>query len=139
MEDVEVACINLRILGTLQPNQRLYTRGLYFSISTSTFLPEFVHRWAYGENREHAITRIRKLMNTVESCLRMDCHHSRNLLTQAKKGIICLQDTYSSCATTKAQLEQILFRVDNLLEYEQVVDNASIDNACSESSDNSMD
>ena len=116
MEDCEVACINLRILGNLQPNQRLYTRGLYFSISSARWIPEFVHRWAYSESREHAITRIRKLVGTAESCLSMECKHSRELLQNARKGIMCLQDTYSNCATTLAQLEQILYKLNDILE-----------------------
>jgi len=116
MEDSEVACINLRILGNLQPNQRLYTRGLYFSISSNRWIPEFVHRWAYNESREHAIVRIRKLVGTAETCLHMDCTHSRELVKNARKGITCLQDTYSSCATTLAQLDQIVYRMNNLLQ-----------------------
>ena len=124
MEDVEVACINLRILGNLQPNQRLYTRGLYFSISSSSWIPEFLHRWAYSESREHAIIRIRKLIGTAESALDMSCTNSRTLIDKARNGLRCLQDTYSSCATTSAQIEQILFRMDSLL------GTVAIDNLC---------
>jgi len=120
MDDTEVTCINLRILGNVQPNQRLYTRGLYFNLSNNSYLPEFLQRWAYRESREHAIARIRKLVGSAETSLDMNNEHCRQLVSDARKGLQCLQDTYSTCATTTAQIQQILFRMDSLLLTEEL-------------------
>lgn len=113
MDDTEVACINLRILGNVQPGQRLYTRGLYFSISRNTWLPEFLHRWMSQESREHAMERIRKLVGAVE--MLPACEGTRELLRQAKKGLDHLRDTYSGCPTTVAHIDQLQFRIDTMV------------------------
>ena len=63
--DIEEIIINLKILGQLDKNQKLITRGAYINIEGPSLIPEFIRRWNRQENRAETIKKINIIINYV--------------------------------------------------------------------------
>ena len=98
--------VNLTVLAKLPINTRLNTSGVYMNIESETYVPQFVKRWARGDNRDEMIQKINRVVIKAISIIESDTELIGNL-DEASKGILNLKETYSTCVQTCARLDVI--------------------------------
>jgi hypothetical protein len=98
--------VNLTVLAKLPINTRLNTSGVYMNIESETYIPQFVKRWARGDNRDEMIQKINRVVIKAISIIESDTELIGNL-DEASKGILNLKETYSTCVQTCARLDVI--------------------------------
>ena len=64
--DIEEIIINLKILQSLDKNQKLVTRGSYINIESPSLIPEFIRRWNRQENRSETIKKINNIITDLD-------------------------------------------------------------------------
>jgi hypothetical protein len=111
--DIDEIVINLKLLETLDKNQKLITRDAYLNIESRSLIPEFVRRWNRQDNRNETI---KKLNNIIIQAIKHmnDGNLNYNMKEYLKKsmiGITNLKETYSTCSQTCARLDIILDKI----------------------------
>ncbi len=111
--DIDEIVINLKLLETLDKNQKLITRDAYLNIEPRSLIPEFVRRWNRQDNRNETI---KKLNNIITQAIKhMDDdnlkYNMKEYLKRSMTGITNLKETYSTCSQTCARLDVILDKI----------------------------
>lgn len=107
--------VNLKVIASICVNTKLYTKGAYLNIEQPMFIPESVRRWYRQDSRDEAIKRIDRTIARSIAYLEKDKEKERAIvqyLDDAKKGIINMKDTYSTCVQTMARLDTILDKIE---------------------------
>lgn len=107
--------VNLKVIASICVNTKLYTKGAYLNIEQPMFIPESVRRWYRQDSRDEAIKRIDRTIARSIAYLEKDKEKERAIvqyLIDAKKGIINMKDTYSTCVQTMARLDTILDKIE---------------------------
>lgn len=101
--------VNLTVLAKLPINTRLNTSGVYMNIESETYIPQFVRRWARGDNRDEMIQKINRVVIKAISIISQNPNDIELLthLNNASTGIMNLKETYSTCVQTCARLDVI--------------------------------
>jgi hypothetical protein len=101
--------VNLTVLAKLPINTRLNTSGVYMNIESETYIPQFVRRWARGDNRDEMIQKINRVVIKAISIISQNPNDIELLthLDNASTGIMNLKETYSTCVQTCARLDVI--------------------------------
>lgn len=121
--DIEEIVVNLKLLETLEHNQKLITRDKYLNIEPRSLVPEFIRRWNRQENRNETIIKINTIINQAIVNIGNEKYNMKEYLYKSKKGIINLKQTYSTCSQTCARLDIILDKIKTTLEgYESTTD-----------------
>ena len=107
--------VNLTVLAKLPINTRLNTSGVYMNIESETYIPQFVRRWARGDNRDEMIQKINRVVIKAISIVIQDPKDSELIthLENASTGIMNLKETYSTCVQTCARLDVINNKIKN--------------------------
>ena len=63
--DIEEIYINLKVLHSLDKNQKLISRGQYLNIEPVSIIPEFIRRWQRQDNRNETIKKINLIVNSA--------------------------------------------------------------------------
>ena len=111
--DIEEIIINLKILGQLDKNQKLITRGAYINIEGPSLIPEFIRRWNRQENRAETIKKINIIINSAIDLIGNtdNTYDIKQYIIDSKLGIQNLKETYSTCSQTCARLDIILDKI----------------------------
>ena len=101
--------VNLKVVSSLQPFQRLNTRNKLFQINHYKYIPEFVQRWWEGSTRESDFGR-------VVDVFQMALQYPENSLMQVHlqnslRGLAALQKTYETDTTMIARLDTLIEQV----------------------------
>ena len=107
--------VNLKVIASICVNTKLYTKGAYLNIEQPMFIPESLRRWYRQDSRDEAIKRIDRTIARSIAYLEKDKEKERAIvqyLDDAKKGIINMKDTYSTCIQTMARLDTILDKIE---------------------------
>lgn len=107
--------VNLKVIASICVNTKLYTKGAYLNIEQPMIIPESVRRWYRQDSRDEAIKRIDRTIARSIAYLEKDKDKERAIvqyLVDAKKGIINMKDTYSTCVQTMARLDTILDKIE---------------------------
>ena len=64
---IEEIVINLKLLATLDKNQKLITRDSFLNIEARSLVPEFLRRWNRQDNRNETIKKINHIVKIVMS------------------------------------------------------------------------
>ena len=129
--DSEEIFINLKVLESLDKNQKLISRGKFLNIEPISIIPEFIRRWHRQDNRDETIKKINLIVNSAidiikeqdskeptESSDSMDQtsdHNVRNYLERSLNGIKNLKETYATCSQTCARLDVIINKINFVL------------------------
>lgn len=120
--NVDTLFINLKVLGLLKPYQKLNSQNeLLYIEGSMTFIPTFMRRMIYGDNRMSTVRRIDEIAfksgqyykdenRTEDERSRLICH-----LTNARKGVANLKKTYDQDVTTISHLENSLDKMDQVI------------------------
>jgi hypothetical protein len=116
--DVEEIVINLKLLATLDKNQKLITRDSYLNIESRSLIPEFIRRWNRQDNRNETIKKINNIVNAAIKHINAnidDVYNVKEYLKNAMQGVSNLKETYSTCSQTCARLDVILDKMKKAL------------------------
>jgi hypothetical protein len=112
--DIEEIIINLKILQSLDKNQKLVTRGSYINIESPSLIPEFIRRWNRQENRAETIKKINNIVNSaIENIDKNDIFNIKEYLINSKTGILNLKETYATCSQTCARIDIIIDKINS--------------------------
>ena len=116
---IEEIVINLKLLATVDKNQKLITRDSYLNIESRSLVPEFIRRWNRQDNRNETIKKINNVVNSAIKHIRVnndDIYNIKEYLKNAMAGVSNLKETYSTCSQTCARLDVILDKMKKSLE-----------------------
>tara|TARA_B110000008_G_scaffold271037_1_gene302000 strand:+ start:1100 stop:1471 length:372 start_codon:yes stop_codon:yes gene_type:complete len=114
-EEEEAVWVNLKIMAKLQPFEKLGTRRAHFEINPSTTIPEFLHRWWNGANRESDFNRIKDMYKKTDSLIEKHPDRAKKHIRESIKGLESLQKTYENDITMKARIDCLIDDVNNKL------------------------
>jgi hypothetical protein len=114
--DIEEIVINLKLLETLDKNQKLVTRDSYLNIESRSLIPEFIRRWNRQDNRNETILKINNIINQAIVNINNEKYNIKEYLYKSKIGISNLKQTYSTCSQTCARLDILLDKIKTSLE-----------------------
>ena len=113
-KEVDDLIVNLKVLSGLEQNKKLITKETFLNVEQYTFgLPEFVKRWHRGDSRDETIKKIDNIITKSIDFLPNNPNLSK-FIEDAKKGILNLKETYTSCNQTKARLDTIIVKIDRI-------------------------
>jgi hypothetical protein len=116
---IEEIVINLKLLATVDKNQKLITRDSYLNIESRSLVPEFIRRWNRQDNRNETIKKINNVVNSAIKHIHAnneDVYNVKEYLKNAQLGVSNLKETYSTCSQTCARLDVILDKMRKALE-----------------------
>jgi hypothetical protein len=116
---IEEIVINLKLLATVDKNQKLITRDSYLNIESRSLVPEFIRRWNRQDNRNETIKKINNVVNSAIKHIHAnneDVYNVKEYLKNAQTGVSNLKETYSTCSQTCARLDVILDKMRKALE-----------------------
>lgn len=116
---IEEIVINLKLLATVDKNQKLITRDSYLNIESRSLVPEFIRRWNRQDNRNETIKKINNVVNSAIKHIHAnndDVYNVKEYLKNAMSGVSNLKETYSTCSQTCARLDVILDKMCKSLE-----------------------
>ena len=144
MEPEEIF-INLKVLESLDKDQKLISRGPYMNIEPHSIIPEWLRRWHRQDNRNECIKKINLIVNSAidyienqvkkekqsETSNKIQIIHRTSVpdipqnikdehdmviyLEKSLKGIQNLKETYSTCSQTCARIDVIINKILNSL------------------------
>lgn len=79
--DREEIFINLKVLESLNKNQKLVSRGAFLNIEPNSIIPEFIRRWHRQDSRDEMM----KKLNTIVNCAIHHIQHEMNMKKNAEK------------------------------------------------------
>lgn len=114
----DVMLQNLRIVASIQPNEKLSTLGAVFSVYQASFSSSILRRW-YGDDRQANAARVGELYNTALLACRNAEHENRahavhmlsDLLRTSLEGLHNLKITYQKDVSTAAMIDVCIERV----------------------------
>ena len=63
--NIEEIYVNLKVLQSLDKNQKLISRGSYLNIEPVSIIPEFLRRWHRQDNRNECLKKITLVVNSA--------------------------------------------------------------------------
>lgn len=120
MDHVERLFINLKIIASVQPFQKLNTKGgEHLVIETGTWTPS-VMRWLREDGRMNTVKRISEILNEADRTLHLDSTEEeavtrlRAQLRCTEQGLSNLRQTYETDPTTTAHFDVLIEKVGRL-------------------------
>lgn len=108
--------VNLKVIGSIVVNTKLYTKGTYLNIEQPMMIPESFRRWYRQDSRDDAIKRIDRTISKASSYVEADKDKlMMQYLKDARVGITNMKETYSLCVQTVARLDTILDKIKTIL------------------------
>ena len=106
MDSVENVTVNLKVLSSLQPNQKLNTKSKHFTITVTRYIPEFLLRWYFSSSRDSDYNRIADLYESAFNIL-SDNPTISNDLENSLNGLKNLKKTYEPDVTFAARMDYL--------------------------------
>ena len=100
--------VNLKVLGNLQPFERIQTRQKHFKIIRNSILPEWVYRFFDGSTRESDLQRIQDVCEIAMENVDSDRDNVLEHLQYAKLGLLSLKKTYETDTTMLARIDTLI-------------------------------
>ena len=112
--------INLRIIASVHPHQRINAKNELLEIECTTF-STWIYRWMRGDGRMICLRRLNEILN--ESIIKVkESQKNKRLrdkflahLDNSRPGLKNLLQTYSEDVATKSHIELLIERVDETL------------------------
>ena len=138
----EEIIINLKVLESLEKNQKLKSRGSYLNIEHVSIVPESLRRWNRQDNRNETLKKINLIVNSAIDIIKSKKDNNKNkvqldiekYLKKSLFGIENLKETYATCFQTCARLDVVIDKIKTTLgikdnsEYEENEYNNKLNN-----------
>lgn len=138
----EEIIINLKVLESLEKNQKLISRGSYLNIEHVSIVPESLRRWNRQDNRNETLKKINLIVNSAIDIIKSKKDNNKNkvqldiekYLKKSLFGIENLKETYATCFQTCARLDVVIDKIKTTLgikdnsEYEENEYNNKLNN-----------
>lgn len=139
----EEVIINLKVLESLEKNQKLISRGSYLNIEPISIIPEAIRRWNRQDNRHETLKKINLIVNSAIDIIKSKNNDNKTkvqldiqkYLQKSLYGIENLKETYATCFQTCARLDVIIDKIkttlnikDNINEYLENDNNSNNNN-----------
>ena len=127
MNQVDRLLINLKIIASLEPYQKLNTKSGHQLVIESSWTSTSFYRWMREDTRHNTVKRIGEILEEANNILSVGTSLSREYvtdeyrgrvmsqLTDTRTGMINLRTTYESDPTITAHFDVLLERVDTML------------------------
>ena len=128
MNQVDRLLINLKILASLEPYQKLNTKSGHQLVIESAWTSTSIYRWLREDTRHNTVKRIGEILEEANNILRIGasassqeyvCDEYRgrvmSQLNHTRTGIVNLRTTYESDPTITAHFDVLLERIDTML------------------------
>ena len=129
MNQVDRLLINLKIIASLEPYQKLNTKSGHQLVIESAWTSTSIYRWLREDTRHNTVKRIGEILEEANNILRVqsgahntqeyvsDEYRSRVMsqLNNTRTGMINLRTTYESDRTITAHFDVLLERIDTML------------------------
>ena len=112
--EIDYLIVNLKILSNLEQNKKLITKESYLTVETYNIIPVSIKRYWRGDSRDESIKKIDMIITKAIQAI-PENPQLKQYIENAKKGIINLKETYTDCNQTKARLDTIIVKIDNIL------------------------
>lgn len=113
-KDVDDLIVNLKVLSGLEQNKKLVTKETFLNVEKpNMILPESFKRWWRSDSRDESIKKIDMVITKAIESIPEE-PQLKEFIENAKKGIINLKETYTDCNQTKARLDTIIVKIDNI-------------------------
>lgn len=121
----EEIIINLKVLESLEKNQKLISRGSYLNIEPVSIIPEAIRRWHRQDNRNETLKKINLVVNSAIELMNQKNEGKINLdtseyLRKSLVGIENLKETYAICFQTCARLDVIIDKIKTSLTKKEI-------------------
>ena len=119
----EEIIINLKVLESLEKNQKLISRGSYLNIEHVSIVPESLRRWNRQDNRNETLKKINLIVNSAIDIIKSKKDNNKNkvqldiekYLKKSLFGIENLKETYATCFQTCARLDVVIDKIKTTL------------------------
>ena len=121
----EEIIINLKVLESLEKNQKLISRGSYLNIEPLSIIPEAIRRWHRQDNRNETLKKINLVVNSAIELINQKNEGKIHLdtseyLRKSLVGIENLKETYATCFQTCARLDVIIDKIKTSLSKKEI-------------------
>lgn len=108
--------VNLNVVGSLQPHQRVNAKQELLCVEPQTWLPEFVYRWWRSDDRQTCMRRLNEILEETRNKIVIAKQTKRKSEAQkflshvhcARPGLRNLKQTYAIDATAVAHLDLLI-------------------------------
>jgi hypothetical protein len=140
----EEVIINLKVLESLEKNQKLISRGSYLNIEPISIIPEAIRRWNRQDNRHETLKKINLIVNSAIDIIKSKNNNNKTkvqldiqkYLQKSLYGIENLKETYATCFQTCARLDVIIDKIKTTLNIKENVNEYLNDNNDNNNNDN---
>ena len=110
--------INLKVIASLTVNDKLYTSGSILNIERINYVPLQIKRFLRGDSRDEAIKKIDRVISKTAFLIQRDQYRQTIItsLKEAKIGLQNLIETYITCILTKARINNLLLKIDTVIQ-----------------------
>tara|TARA_B100000524_G_scaffold145296_1_gene72990 strand:+ start:5153 stop:5569 length:417 start_codon:yes stop_codon:yes gene_type:complete len=106
--DENAIIINLKVIASIQPNDKINTGDKYLNLERVSFVPLAVKRWWRADDRNESLTRIDQI---VTEALAMDNHIVETNVKDSISGLNNFKKTYSKCRQSIARIDTIIEKI----------------------------
>lgn len=108
--------VNLTIIGSLLPHQRVNAKAELLCVESRTWLPEFVYRWWRADDRTVCMRRINEIIDEAIEQIET-AYKIKNVsaaakflshLYNARPGLVNMKQTYAVDLTTVAHIDLLI-------------------------------
>lgn len=115
-DENDTIIVNLKVIGSLKPNEKIITNDSYLNIEAVGIVPQAIKRWWRGDSRDECLKLIDSIITTA---LDQDTDSVQSALTGTLKGLGSLKQTYAKCTQTVARIDTIIDKINNRLSSEE--------------------
>lgn len=103
--------INLKVIESLEANQKLITKETILNIEQLSIIPEFARRWIRQDNREETIKKINYIIDKAIEIIELETTNKQN-----EKPSILEMETDSSASSSNEDLTKPQTKPNNLIQ-----------------------
>ena len=113
--------VNLRIVASLQPHQRINSKAEPIQVEPDTWIPQSIHRWFRDDDRNLLLRRLNDLVTDTDTHVMAYAKRPTTQkkllrhLNKSKRGLQNLLQTYANDITTVSRLDLLQERVNDIL------------------------
>jgi len=127
MNQVDRLLINLKIIASLEPYQKLNTKSGHQLVIESAWTSTSIYRWLREDTRHNTVKRIGEILEEANNILRVGASSAQEYvsdeyrgrvmsqLNNTRTGMVNLRTTYEADRTITAHFDVLLERIDTML------------------------
>ena len=115
MSNIDDVIINLKVISSLQSNQKIITKDKYLNVEVINIVPQSLKRWWRGDNRDECLKKIDIVINESFEIYKTNSTILEQYLKSCATGLTKLKETYSMCVQTCSRIDTIIDKINRHL------------------------